>query len=377
MAPRACALVLLAAGMMAGRPAVAAMTVVVRLGPGKTVTFHQQGSRIRMVNPSGNDEGEVVIVDLETKKRVLVYDDAKAYFDYNKALAAVRDAAGPAALAKLDSEVRHRPAQTTRYRPTGEVRTVNGFSCVMYQRVIGRRVDAQICFAQWGDAIGREEDFAWLDALADGFASAMFGKRPRAPGTRADDKQPGLGIWQSSAEPDGTRTVSEILKISREPLPAALFTVPADYREIKRPLSASERSPAPPPTLPSGQGASTRRFSGVAMVLLAAAMVIGLLIHAGILHLAAHIVLDRAPFPFALIAAAVAWAVLIVANLIHLPLGLEMAVVGLATFVGLKISYGAPIGRTLLLFLVSGMIVAGAGYAAAFVFAPSVVGPGR
>ncbi len=368
---RACALVLLAAGVMAGRPAAAAMTLAFGFGPGKTVTYQQQGSRIRILNPSGDDEGEVVIVDLETKKRIVVYDDAKAYFDYNKALGAVRDAVGPAALAKLDSEVRHRPVRTTRYRATGEVRTVNGFSCAMYQRVVGRRVDAQICFAQWGDAIGREEDFAWLNALADGFAVAMLGKRPRAPASRADEKRPGLDIWESTVDPNGTQSVVEIVKLSRDPLPAALFTVPADYREVSKALGPNERQ-ALPAAASGGQGASSpspRQLSSAVMILLIVVMVVGLLIHAGILHLTANIVLDRARFPYALIAATVAWVVLIVANLFHLPLGLEIAVVGLATFVGLKISYGAPIGQTVLLFVVSGMIVAGAGYAAAFIFA--------
>ena len=70
------------------------MTIGLRDQLGHTRTLYQDGSRIRIANPSGTDDGEARIVDLTATEHVIVYDDAKAYYDYNKTLAKLREVAG-------------------------------------------------------------------------------------------------------------------------------------------------------------------------------------------------------------------------------------------------------------------------------------------
>jgi hypothetical protein len=356
---RACALVCLAAGVVIGRPAAASMTMVFRDGKGQTRTYHQEGTRVRVANPSGTDPGEAAIVDLQSKEHFLIYDDAKAYVDFSKT---------PAPLRAAPSE-RRRPA-TASYRALHESRMVNGYSCERYQHVVARRVDAEICFALWGDAIGQAEDFAWLDKLAERIGSDVAGKTARLAVARPDDPAPGLAIWTSLIEKDGTRNVLEIVTIRRDPLQPAMFKVPANYKEVARPLSASERPhKAPARAQDASPGSAARppggRISGLVITLLAVGLVIGLLVHSTMLHLAACVVLDQPRFTQALIAAVVVWAVLVVAELFHIPTGITAALGAFATFAALKISYGASIGRTLALFVVSGLIAALAAYAGA------------
>ena len=89
---RALALVCVSAGVVVARPAAAAMTIEYRDGRGRTMTFRQEGSRIRVeVSPAKDDPEDVTsIVDLKTNERVIVYDEVRAYFDVSKVLARTR-----------------------------------------------------------------------------------------------------------------------------------------------------------------------------------------------------------------------------------------------------------------------------------------------
>jgi hypothetical protein len=366
MASRACALICLAAGFVVGRPAAASMTIVLRQGDGVTQTYCQDGSRIRVTNPYGEDEGAASLIDLDSDLNVIIYDDAKAYFDFNKAFAAARPLAERAL--KRHPLARRRPALA--YKPMGESRLVNGLSCAMYKRVIAGRVESEICFAIWGEAVGQEADFAWFDAYGKRIAGDLFGKQGRAAVERNVDHNvppPGLAIWQSTFKDDGSRDVMEVLKISREHLPVAMFQIPADYKETGRPLSASEHVPIGPPRLDSARsaaGSHSRKISGLFAIILIVGWSIGVLIHAFILSLAASAVLRDARFTQALVAAGIVWLMLIVIELIGLPPLLALPVGALATFAGLKISYGASIGRTIALFVASGIITLAAAWLA-------------
>src|SRR5262245_20826093 len=66
VAPRACALICVAAGLAVCRPAAAAMTIVFRDGRGQKRTYSQEGNRVRIVNPTGKDDGEACIIDLNS-----------------------------------------------------------------------------------------------------------------------------------------------------------------------------------------------------------------------------------------------------------------------------------------------------------------------
>ena len=368
MASRASALVCLAVGVIAARPAIAAMTMVLRDGAGGTMTFYQDGSRVRVeVQAASEDDSLTSIVDLKSDERIIVYDDVKAYFDVTKMLGVARAAMEQA----LKAQPPERDAETASYRALGRTRTMNGFSCAMYERVVGGRVTAEACFALWGEAIGKKEDFVWFDGFMDRMFSDLAGKRGLAAMARSRDTAPGLAIWTSSIADDGKRQVTEVVKVSRDPLPAALLHVPSDYKEISRPLSSSERShgvPAPVdlasvPGLKTTPPRSGLRISGAVAILLVVVLAIGLLIHTVILHLAASMVLDRPRFAQALVAATILWLVMGVVRLFDLPGVLGISVGALATFASLKISYGAGVGRTLALGVVSGLIAMLIGFA--------------
>lgn len=356
---RVCAFGCLAAGVLAAWPVAASMTMALRDEHGHTMTFHQDGNRVRIDNPSGTDDGEARIIDLKTTEYVAVYDDAKAYYDFNKTVAQVR-----AAMEQLKKthqlEAEHPPAAVS-YRALGENRQLNGFSCAMYERVVDGRVDGQVCLAAWGGTVGAPEDFAWFDELMKRLTGDVARESMRKAIARAPSllgRKEGLQVWSSSVNKDGSRDLSEIVKLSREPLPQAMFHVPSDYKEFPRPLTASEHPKlAPQPIdVPHARGKSTPRISGPLAVMLAFALLIGLLIHAALLHLAATLVLERARFTQAFVAAAIISGVLVVVRLIGLPPLLSLPFGAFTVFASLKISYGASIGRTLALCFVSMLI---------------------
>jgi hypothetical protein len=362
---RVCALVCVAAAVVVARPAVAAMTIEYRDGRGRTMTFRQDGSRIRVEVPPAKDDpddGLTSIVDLKTNERIIVYDEVRAYFDVSKVLARARAAVEQ--VSKGQQPARPRQGDRITYRALGETRTKNGFACEMHERVAGGRVEAQVCFALWGGAIGDKGDFAWFDEFMERMVSDIAGKKAlRAMSmSHARDKAPGLAIWTSSIEKDGSTEVTEIVKVSREPLPASMFHLPANYVEMDRPLTASERSPAPAPDYSKGPVLETAarpagpQLSGGAAILLMVIFGFVLLIDSALLHFAASIAIDGARFMQALVATLSLWVVLGIIRIFGLPGVLDVAVGALATFAAVKISYGASVPRTLWLFVVSGLL---------------------
>ena len=235
------------AGVMvaAARPAAAAMTLAFRDGRGQTMTYYVEGSHIRIVNPSGKVPGEVAILDLETKRHVIVYNTVKAYFDFNKALAAavaqpIVQKAIKAAERSLRRSAAPTPTSSTARWARPARSTGSPARCTNAWSPMRSRME---CLAPWGGAIGQPADFDWLADFADRMASALMGTNQRP--ARSPDEAPGLAIWTSSIAEDGTRDLLEIVKLNRDPLPSVIFTLPADYKEISRPLSASERTRQP------------------------------------------------------------------------------------------------------------------------------------
>ena len=68
--------------------------------------------------------------------------------------------------------------------------------------------------------------------------------------------------------------------------------------------------------------------------------------HSITLHFAANLVIERAMFTQALVAAIISWVVLIAAELLHLPPVIGLGVGVFATFAALKIAYGASVPGT-------------------------------
>jgi len=356
-----------AGAVAASRPAAASMTVLFRNGRGGTMTISHDGDRVRVDIPPGPDEAAgdrvTAIVDLKSNQRFLIYDDVKAYFDLGKALAGGRGALDRGGKAKRPERTKR--ASAASYRPMGDSKTVNGYSCEMYRRVARGRVEAEICFSLWGDAVGPKGDFEWLEDFLERMVSDVAGKRGLALVSRAREQEPGLAIWTSAIAEDGTREVTEVVTLSRDPLQPALFRVPADYTEAERPLTASERSTTGPPAadFAKGQGAdsgvgSGLKFSAVVVLLFTGMLGFAFMVEVVLLHIVASIVLKDPRFLQAVVATGILWIVGGVEWLLHLPPILGVPVGALATFASLKIAYGASVARTLGLFLVPGLIVA-------------------
>ena len=324
-----------------------------------TYTFQQDGSRIRIPNPSGSDEGEARLIDLKTSLNVLVYDDAKGYVDLNKGFAELR----PLFERELKAHPRARKATAdgTSYRALGETRTVSGISCAMYERVVGGRADDQLCIAPWGGPVGAKEDFAWFEAFVDRTVEDVAGNVGRARQARSRNTTPGFALWESSNGGDGGKSVMEVVKLNRDPLPPALFQIPGDYKEFSRRLTASEHPHVAVPrpedvNVQSAPRGSGLRVSGLLAIILAVGLLFALFVHAFILHLAANIVLEHPRFTQALVAVVINMGALIAFELMPLPPVLTLAFGAFGVFAGLNIAYGASSGRTVALFVVAAVI---------------------
>jgi len=162
----------------------------------------------------------------------------------------------------------------------------------------------------------------------------------------------------SMVDDDGTRETLEVVTLNRDPLPPAMFQLPADYKESSRRLTASEH-PHIDTARADGRRApdrEVRRVMGIVIVLIAIVIIIAFCVDAFILHIAASIVVDHARFRQALLASAIIWVVLVAVELMRLPSIIAGAFGLFTNFAGLKIAYGASVPRTVALCFVSGLV---------------------
>jgi len=127
-------------------------------------------------------------------------------------------------------------------------------------------------------------------------------------------------------------------------------------------LIASEHPHIDTPRADGGQSGEKPRITGLLIAVLSIAVIIGLSVHAFILHLAASVVIDQARFRQALLASAIMCVVLVAVELMRLPSIVSTAFGAFTTFAALKIAYGASVPRTLALFFVSILIAVIAAY---------------
>ena len=346
--------------MVAARPAGAAMTIGLRHEKSFVRTFYQDGSRVRIANPSGTDDGEARIVDLKTSEQVVVYDDARAYYDLGKSLAQLR-AAVERNQKEHPSDRKKPPAVS--YHSLGAARHVAGFACAMYERLVDGLLDAKVCFAPWGGAVGPREDFLWFDQLIERLATAE-GERSHKRPLHTLAQEEGLVLWVAQINDDRSLDTMEVVKLSRDPVPFALLHVPSDYKEFSRPLTASEHPKIGPP--PMDDRFTWRsldgKLTGIIVIMMSIAIGMGVVVNAVLLHLAASIVIEQNRFRQALLATAIIWVVQIPIGLLRLPEIFSVAFGAFSVFAGLKIAYGASIGRTVALFVMEAALTASIGY---------------
>jgi hypothetical protein len=350
------------------RSARAATTIVYDMPDGITRTYTHDGARVRLQNPEGSYPDSALVFDLQAKRAYIVYDDVKRYIDVYRRLRENRKRLAPLRKA-AQRAVARAAAEKVRFEPMGEARTIGGFSCGMYRRLVDGRAVEEICAAPWGPTVAGPDDADWMRTAMGQWMEVVFGpiSLPRA---KDDERWPGFPISRRDVHEDGSvGAEARVVSIKLDPVPASLFTVPADYREVDHQLTGPGSSgmprvaaePAPASTSESPRAGTSRRpASGLSLILVLGVLVvatIGLTIHAALLHLAAVMVLERPRFLSALVAAMIVWVMALPLKLLEVWLPLAAGVELLAAFGSLKIAYGASNRRTLALFVVSAIIV--------------------
>ena len=273
------------------------MTIALRDQAGQTRTFYQEGSRIRIANPSGTDDGEAQIVDLKTTEHVIVYDDAKAYYDYNKTLAKLREVAGE--IKKTHARELKRRAPVISFRSLGEARRVNGLACAMYEQIVDGKAESQLCVAPWGGRVGAREDFVWFDAFMDRMASDIIGSPGRSAKSLIHVLARAEGLVVSMSSTNDRRQHGHAGDRQAESRSVAGRDVPRPGR-LQGVLAAAERErTSAHRAAPGGRRARaprrrpSGRMLGFVGLVIGVGLIIGLLIHAAFLHLFASIVIER------------------------------------------------------------------------------------
>jgi hypothetical protein len=353
------------------RSARAATTIVYEMPDGITRTYVHDGARVRVQNPEGSYPDSALVFDLHAKRAYIVYDDVKRYIDVYRHLREKRKALAPLRAA-AQRAVARAAAEQVRFEPMGETRTIGGFSCGMCRRLVDGRVAEEICAAPWGPTVAGPDDVNWMRIATEQWMEVVFG--PISLARAKHERWPGFPISRRDVHQDGSLGAeTRVVSIELDPVPASLFTPPADYREVDRQLTGPGSSGAPrvaaEASLAAPRGemprAETprRRMSQVALIAIIIVATIGLLVHAALIHVAAMMVLDRPRFLSALVAAMIVWVMALPLTLLAVWPPLAGGVELLASFGSLKIAYGATNRRTLALWVVSVIVSAALGVA--------------
>jgi hypothetical protein len=358
-------IVCLVGAWLAARPAAAAVTIVYRDQSGARSTWYADRDRVRIQNPGFDDADIAVLTDLAAKRTVFLGDGAQAYFDEARFLKAAHKRLAPALQAGRELARRLPPIG---YVPSHERRTIGAFTCDMYTGFRDGRVVEEVCAAPWGSpAVGAQKDYAFLDAALAGFMSQIFGGRGVPRGAPAGAALPGLAVWRQDINEDRSRgDVSEIESVSREPIPAAIFSVPPSYHEVtsfqglESPKAAPARAPEAPPAAAVAEASAPpspwRRVTGIVLVLLIGFGTFMLFVHAGLMHFAAKLVLHEPRFIDALVAVLLLWVVSVPLTVLGAWLPVALPVELLAGYAGIHLSYRTSPGRTIALLAASALV---------------------
>jgi hypothetical protein len=362
----ACSLVTL----LGARAAAAGVTLVLHTDDGTRATWYAEGSRVRVQNEDTAGRQLGYLIDLTGTDLAIIDDDGQAYFDLGKLLKQKRIQAAQREMRKAAPATP--PTAPVVYVLTRERRTIHGFTCDVYDGFRGGRVVEEICAVPWGaPQVGERKDYAFLDTAEEVMKARMLGERvpARAAAPGRWTQTPGLAVWRQGINADRSRgKVHEVERLSREPVPAAILSVPAGYAQLEAPPDLDLDRPSlrlrkpnqpaalaqpvpltPPAPLPPGAW----RLTGIMLVMVLFIATLAFMSHAGLVHLAAMLVIDQPTYIEAVFAILIVWAVGVPLQLFEAWLPVAVPLELLATFGAIRISYRTSNGRALALMVVS------------------------
>lgn len=247
------------ASSLASAPAWAALTLTYENAaespggaPGvDTITLDGQRLRAeqsRSMSPRGPGGPMVVIFDGATKKVVFVSQDKKSYSELTEAdvktlrerMEGMRAQMGDR-IKSLPPEQRERVERMMsgqgpdlKFTAKKQKKTINGFACEMYEVTMDGKPFQESCIAPWGTGPFTKTDADAAKAVFAALASMMKGM-PGA-GVQHMASYPGVPIQTKHlASPAGSSTQT-LKSISRAPVAAAQFQVPAGYTKEPLPM---------------------------------------------------------------------------------------------------------------------------------------------
>jgi hypothetical protein len=247
------------AGLASAGSARAAVTIVTQHGDRPAGTVIIDGDHVRIDHPEGDDRANVTLVDAAAKKLVMINDKEKSYIELTdadrqrmKEMIEARRAQMKERLQNVPPDQRERiermmkergamgePAKepASKFEPTGEKKTINGFSCQMYRRLIDGKVREELCAAPWGAGTLQKSDVAALQKFGAAMEDMGPMRRQRRNFLADFDQYPGVPISRVPIEPDGKRgEETQIKSITRGAVPASKFAIPAGYTKKDLPM---------------------------------------------------------------------------------------------------------------------------------------------
>lgn len=240
-----------------------------------TLSFEKQNLRMDGIQagPRGQGGDGSILFDAERKVLTMIDPSQKVYRELNeedakamKAQMAQMRAMMAERLKTVPPEQRAQAEATMnmlggggelpplKYQSLGQKKKVAGYDCEVYRVSMGARVLSESCFAPWSSQIVTKAEAEELKKTSTALQTLMA----FMPAARQQDwtQIPGVPVEETHFGPDGkTKQWTNVLKsVSRAPLPADTFKVPAGYRK--------EEIPKGPGMGPGGMGPGPRPGMG-------------------------------------------------------------------------------------------------------------------
>ena len=243
--------------LFAASPAFAGLTLVMERGSTHS-TLYIEGNKIRMEDDNPGNKNHVMIFDGDAKLLTVVDASRKTYFQSSEAdmkAVGVRMQDGmakakqqmQAAMANMTPEQRqqmeammaqHAPQHAaspekpqTKFEPTGQKKTMAGYSCEGYREIRGAKSQSEGCYIPWSSGAVSKDDLKPLVAFEEFFAGMLSpGSRSRGHVTEGIGNAPGFPGLRSKIDSDGKRGEEEkLVSLTRGSVAADKFLPPAGY----------------------------------------------------------------------------------------------------------------------------------------------------
>jgi len=180
-------------------------------GSAGVTTLIYDGTKLRVHRSVGGRVRSFKVYDHATKTLLEVDLENKTYRELTENDALEVEKGGVTA-----------PSKVT-YEKAGTSNTIAGYACEVYRVFADGRLRNQGCFAPLGPEVVTKTEFEQMAVLMEGFQRFQSWRGEKR------GKEPGYPIEQRFFNPDGktVRLISVLKSISRAPVPASTFQVPA------------------------------------------------------------------------------------------------------------------------------------------------------